>query len=145
MNPLCKRILVGIALLATILSSTAFAGEQFTIRTIKVGDRLIGVTDDYRVVAIVCHRGLKELILGTSAEMIFPNPDGELTVDSYTGPSRTPIRRSPFRTLSSDAIAAICTDKPGEFDLAINGDQIDLIGAPRALTAQSWNEISRPY
>lgn len=141
-----KLILLSLFVVAGI-SNSAFGDAMFTMRTTKVGDTLIGVTSyPIRVAQIICNTGVWSLAVGRSAEMFFPTNDGVIaSASASTSPSMVATRPSAHLPLDPAAVEAICSGKQGEFDIKIHNDRVELIGQPRAATAESWPEVRSPY
>lgn len=96
--------------------------EIFRMRTFKVDGRLLGVTEDYRVMAIVC--GYR------TADLVEPNTRGELNFEGYNATGRTPaVNRARFRTVTGEAMAKLCGPKTGDFTLAVQGQVVQLLEA----------------
>lgn len=124
-----KTFLKGLFLLtAAFAISTAQAAnssgdnqqKNLKIRTFKVDGRLVGVTEDYRMVAIVCNY--------SSADLVFPNSRGELNSRGYNASGRTSgVNAAPFRTITGPSMAALCGSQTGDFTLALDQQSVDVV------------------
>ena len=92
---------------------------QLTVRTSLIDKHVVAVTNDGRFFAIVCYQGL---IFKSTADLLFPNSEGEIVTDFYSsgsGRSAGAPPRSSYIPLENAAVVQVCNHPSGVYTLNI--------------------------
>jgi hypothetical protein len=137
---IAATILIG---LAAGLSANA---QEFRVKvtTKDKGTNYFAVTSDRRLLAIVCKQDLINSALSWSAQysadLVFPNEDGELDLERYRETSGGRVYTGPkpaYRPLPPEHAKAFCDQPLGEFVFQIT-EESAIIASRRSLSVQSF-------